>query len=236
MTVSSGGADYSKTLTIQPQEVSLIAEPIASVPVLYPGKSLIPLEGDARIVAVANVRDAAGKIIDPANLSYSWTVDNTRIANSSGIGKQSILVASPTQYRNRTVSVIVQSQNGSLVGGDSLAMNPSAPTLRVYENDPLLGIRFDHALSDSYSITGSESSLFAAPFSFPTTNGLPALQWFLNGTPAQIGNSITLRPAGSGQGSASLSLTASGGTSSVASAALSLIFGSKPSTNLLFGL
>ncbi|MHB1163249.1 MAG: hypothetical protein ACYCZZ_01850 [Minisyncoccota bacterium] len=235
VTVSSGGATYSQSVVLQPQEVSLIAEPTASMPVLYPGKPLVPLSGSTRVVAIAGLKDARGKTLDPSTLSYAWTVDSVQMANFSGIGKNVLLVASPLQYRARSVSVVVQSPSGSLVGGGSLSLSPALPTVRIYENDPLLGIRFDHALSGTYAIPGTEASLYAAPFSFPLTGSAPSLQWFLNGAPAQTGSSITLRPSGNGQGNASLSLTASSGSLATALASLSLSFGAKSSTNF-FGL
>ncbi|MHB8913567.1 MAG: hypothetical protein ACYC4I_00985 [Minisyncoccota bacterium] len=233
--MTSAGTSYSQSVVIQPEDVSLIAEPLSSAPVLYPGKPLVPLSGNTRIVAVANFKDAAGKVLDPEALSYSWTVDGTQIANSSGVGKQAIVVASPLQYRERSVSVTVHSQAGSLVGGASLSLEPLSASVRIYENDPLLGIRFDHALSGTYAIAGTEASLYAAPFSLPLVSGTPILQWFLNGTAAQTGSLITLHPSGSGQGSASLSLTASADSSVAAAASLSLSFGGQPSTNF-FGL
>ena len=231
--VSSAGAQYSQSLTIQPQDVSLIAEPIASTPVLYPGKPSVPINGSTRIVAIANLVGSGGAI-DPATLSYSWVVDGTRIANSSGIGKDALVVASPLQYRIRSVSVVVQDQAGTLVGGASLTLSASEPSVRLYVNDPLLGIRYDRALVGTYTIPGSEASLFAAPFSLPLSAGAPVLQWFLDGSSAQSGSLITLRPSGSGQGSASLSLTASAGAAEV-TANLSLSFGAAPSSNF-FGL
>lgn len=234
VTVSSGGTSYSQTVTIQPEDVSLIAEPVSSAPPLYRGKPLIPLGGDVRIVALANLRDAGGKTASSATYSYAWSVDGVQIANSSGIGKSAIIVASPSQYRTRAVSLVVTSSDSSLVGGTSLSFSPEQPTVRIYENDPLLGIRYDRALAGAYTISGAEATLYAGPFSFSTTKGAPLLRWFLNGTSAQTGNSITLRPTGSGQGSASLSLTASTGQSDTTTN-LSLIFGGKPSTNL-FGL
>jgi len=233
--ITSAGTTYSQSLTLQPEDVVLIAEPLSSSPALYPGKSLVPKEGNTRIVAMANFVDAAGKFIDPTSLSYTWTVDGVRIANSSGIGKSTIIVASPLQYRNRAVSVVIQSQMGTLVGGASLSLAPQEPSVRIYENDPLLGIRFEHALSTTYAITSTEASLYAAPFSFSLNNGAPLLQWFLNGAAAQTGTLITLRPSGSGQGSASLSLTASAGPSTTALTNLTLSFGAKPSSNF-FGL
>lgn len=235
VTISSGGLNYSQTVFIQPQDVVLIAEPVSSAPPLYPGKSMVPVEGSVRVVAVANLRDARGKTIDPATLSYVWTVNDAQIANASGIGKQAILVASPLQYRARSVAVAVKSQDGSLVGGASLSFTTQEPTVRLYRNDPLLGIRFNRALSGEYAINDVEAAIYAAPFSLPTTSGAPLVQWFLNSAPAQTGNSITLRPAGKGQGSAELSLTASTNGTASATANLSLIFGKEPGFNL-FGL
>ena len=59
------------------------------------------------------------------------------------------------------------------------------------------------------------------------------MRWFLNGEEAQTGNSITLRPTGSGQGRASLSFVASAGESTAADD-ISLMFGAEPKN--LFGL
>ncbi|MFA6278992.1 MAG: hypothetical protein WCS97_02570 [Candidatus Paceibacterota bacterium] len=236
VTMLAGGTSYSQTLSIQPQDVVLIAEPISSSPPLYPGKSLVPLEGDVRVVAMASLRDAKGKVVDPSTYSYAWTVDGAQIARASGIGKDTILVASPLQYRSRSVSVAVAGPGGSLVGGAALSLTPSEPLVRIYENDPLLGIRYERALPGSYSITDTEKTLYAAPFSFPTTGGVPFLEWFLNGSTAQTGSSITLRPTGSGEGSASLSLTASAGESARATTDLSLSFGAAAGGFNFFGL
>lgn len=235
VTISSNGANYKQAFSIRPQDVSLIAEPISSAPVLYPGKPLVPLEGSVRVVAVANLKNASGKSLDPSALSYAWAVDGMQIADSSGIGKQAVIVASPLQYRSRDVSVAVTSQDGSLVGGASLSFSSEEPSVRIYENDPLLGIRFERALSNTYTITGAESTLYAAPFSLSLIQGVPLIQWFLDGAAAQTGSSITLRPAGSGQGSALLSLVASAGDYTKATVSLPLSFGAKPSSNF-FGL
>ncbi len=223
--VVANGKTFSQTLSIRPQDVVVVAEPVSSAPALYAGKPLTPVDGNVRIVAVTNMKNAKGAYLDPLVLSYEWKVDSTRIASASGIGKSSIIVAAPLQYRERTVSVTVRSQDETVGGGASLSLTPQEPVVRLYENDPLLGIRFDHALSGSLSITGAEKSLYAAPYSFSTVNGTPMLRWFLNGTASQVGNSITLRPTGTGQGNASLSLVASLGDTSTATTNLSLSFG-----------
>lgn len=234
VTLSTGGLTNSASAFIQPQDVILIAEPVSSAPPLYLGKPLVPIGGNVRVVAVANFKDARGAILKPSSLSYAWTVDNVQIGKSSGIGKSSLLVASPLQFRARTVSVTVTSSNGTLVGGSTISLVPQEPSVRIYRNDPLLGIQFNRALSGEYSITGAESSLYGAAFSFPVSGGTPLLEWSLNGTKAHTGNSITLRPSGSGEGAASISLTASSDGSGSATANLTVLFGKTASS--LFNL
>lgn len=234
-TVSYNGSEYTQTLTLRPQDVVLVAEPLASAPVLYPGKPRIPLEGTVRVVAIANVRNSQGAVINPAALSYAWKVDETQLIPSSGIGKTAIVVSSPPQHRGREVSVVITNADATLTGGASLSILSEEPSVRVYENDPLLGIRYDRALSGRYAIGSTESTLFAAPFSFPTKGGQPTIEWFLNGSFAQSGSSITLRPSGSGGGTASLSVVASFGDYLKATSILPLSFGQTPRTNF-FGL
>jgi len=218
-------------ISAQSQDVAIVAEPISSAPPLYPGKPLVPLEGSVRVVAVADLKNASRKQIDPNSLVYAWTVDGTKILDSSGIWKEAIIVAPPLQYRVRDVSVSVMNSDGSFVGGATLSLSPMEPLVRIYENDPLLGIRYDRALSDRYAIA-VESTLYAAPFSLPTARGAPLLRWFLNSATVQTGNSITLRPTGSGSGSASLSIIASAGSYTTATTNLSLTFGTKPGLNI----
>ena len=232
--ITVGGTDYAKTISIRPEDVSLVVEPRATVPPLYPGKAVPPLDGNVRIVAVAGFR-AGGTAFDPASLSYVWTVDGARQTDASGIGKSTIVVATPMQYRTRAVSVVISTPDGTIASGASISLSPQEPTVRLYESDPLLGIRFDHALGSSYTIAGAEQTLYAAPFSFPTMNGLPSLVWYLDGNQAQTGPVITLRPNGSGQGSASLSFVAADTSFARATQSLSLTFGTQPSTSF-FGL
>lgn len=235
VTVSSGGAVYSQTVAVQPQDVVLVIEPMSSAPPLYQGKPPVPLDGKVRIVAMANLASAGGASLDPAALAYVWTVGGVRMKNSSGIGKSAIMVAAPLPYRASDVSVAVTSRDGSLVSGAELSFTAAEPFVRIYENDSLIGIRYGRALSGTYGIKGTESTLYAATFGLPTAGGAPLLKWFLDGAEAQTGNSITLRPSGKGEGGASLSFVASAGAFVRASANLSLSFGGAAGSTF-FGL
>lgn len=216
-------------------DVVLVAEPLASAPPLYAGKPLVPLGGSVRVVAMADLRSAPGARLDPSTLAYAWSVDGIAIDSASGLGKRSIIVDSPLQYRSSTIEVTVTSPNGALVAASSLDLVASDPTLRIYERDPLLGILFDHALGSTYTLKGAEATLYGATYSFPTALGAPTLRWFLNGTSVQTGALLTLRPTGTKAGTASLSLTGASSDIAAASAGLTVSYGSTASTNI-FGL
>ena len=236
ITMKTAGCSFKQVASITPQDVVLIVEPLASAPPLYPGRPLIPVGGSVRLVAVADLRGANGVQLDPANLAYTWSVDGS--GAGSGVGKRTIIVNSPLQYRANSVTVTVTSPDGTLVGSDSVDLSPGEPVLRIYERDPLMGVRFEKALSGTFTLPGSEATLYATPFSYPTALSAPSLAWYVAGALAQRGSSITLRPTGNSRGTASLSVTGAQSGSidaPTASVGLTISFGSAKSSNI-FGL
>lgn len=234
--ITSGAKTYTKVLPLVPGDVALVIEPQSSAPPLYPGKPLIPRSGSVRVVAVTDFRSGSGAAISPSTLSYAWTVDDATLQTSSGFGKNSLSVSVPLQHRSRNVTVLVKTADGSQVGGKTLRISGNEPSVRMYESDPLLGVRFERALEDSFSIGESEVSLFGVPYSFGREGGAPTMSWLLNGSEAQLGPSLTLRPQGAGEGSASVSLSArKTATLEQATAALTLMFGAS-SGGGFFGL
>ena len=217
-----GGSSFTATLALSPGSVSLVEEPLSYAPVLYAGKPLPGDGGSVRLVAVVDFRSSPTKPIPASALSYSWTVNGVALDNASGIGKSALVVDAPLEYRSENVVVSVESQDGSVTGGASVSITTDQPSMRIYADDPLQGILYDHALLGTATLTGSEGTFVAEPYSLSLAGGLPSIQWFLNGSAAQSGNTITLRPSGSGAGTASISVTS--GTSATAS--LDLTYGS----------
>jgi hypothetical protein len=119
-----------------------------------------------------------------------------------------------------------------VVGQASLLISPGNPLVRIYENDPLLGPLYDTALPSSVTLTDSEDTYRAVPYYF---NSTPSLTWQVNGTPSQTGPDITVRPSGSGEGTAMLGVSGStGALGQSAEAGLSVTFGKSGSG--FFGL
>lgn len=232
VTALNNGNKYAASITIHPADVALILEPTSTSHPFYEGASLLGSEGRIRVIAVPDLRTSVGSPIPASNLVYTWKNGEQILQSSSGIGKSVLVATAPVQYRDTVLSVIVSSQDSSIVGQASVLISPQSPFIRIYENDPLLGPLYDTALSGTVSLTDSEATYRAVPYFFNTT---PSTVWQVNGTPSQTGPDITVRPTGSGKGTAVLSVNASSGTlGQSVDAMLSVIFGSKGTG--IFGL
>ncbi len=223
VTASSGGATYSKKISITPEQVALVTEPISTSHPLYGGKTLISPMGRVRFIALPDFRSVSGKAIDPASLEYTWRMDNKILESDSGIGKSVLDAQAPERYRDVNVSVTVQTLDGSLVAQAITPVSPVDPSTQMYEDDPLLGPLFNTALTDQVALAGDEETFLGVPYNF---GALPTLEWDMNGTPSGSTGDITVRATGNGQGTASLTFTASDNTNSqTANSTMSVLFG-----------
>lgn len=223
--VTSLGRSYTKTLAINPVDVSIVVEPLASTHPLYSGQPQVPPGGSVRLVAIADLRSGATTRLDPDTLSYTWVVDGTTLIKESGIGRRSVVLPAPLPYRSQAISVKVVSPGGTVTGGDNFTLSTGAPTLRLYAQDPLQGILFDRTIDSAYTLKGSEMTFVAIPFSLPLTTA-NLVRWSLNNNIVQDGPTITVRPEGVGQGSATLTAVAAAGIETLTSS-FTLTFGER---------
>lgn len=201
----NNGQTYTKTITVRPADVALITEPASTAHPLYRGASLIASEGRVRLVAVPDLRTSAGTPINPANLVYTWRNGSQLLSSASGIGKSVLTATAPVRFRDTVITVTVSTQDQSIVGQASTVVSPTDPLVRIYENDPLLGPRYETALPERATMNDTEQTYRAVPYYFGTT---PSLTWEVNGTPSQTGQDITVRPSGNGRGTALLNAIA----------------------------
>lgn len=228
--VVSGGQTFTKDLTFQPADVSLIVDPVSTTHPFYEGASLPAASGRVRVIALPDLRTSAGTRMAPQNLSYTWKLGDQILTAESGIGRSVLVATAPVRYRDAQISVTVTSpDNPNMVAQAATVVSPVDPVVRVYRTDPLLGPLFNIALSGTYTLSASEESFRGVPYFFASA---PSLSWSVNGQVSSSARDITLRPTGSGAGNASLSLSAQGtGAGQTASQQFSIRFGQK-STNL----
>jgi len=230
----AGGQTYTATQVIRPAEVDLVTEPSATSHPFYQGGVGVASEGQVRLVAIADLRSGSGKMLDPASLIYEWKFNGQEVSDASGIGKSVFLVSAPIRYRSATVILTVSSQDQSVVGSASTVLSPVDPVLRIYENDPLLGVRYDQALPADYTLPGDEDSFEAVPYFFASA---PGFTWTVNDTPNGNASDITLRSTGSGAGTAEVSVTAAlAGLFSSATGNMHVSFGAPAGGTGIFGL
>jgi ribosomal protein L31 len=223
VTAVNNGQTYTRSVTIRPADVALIVEPTSTTHPFYEGASLVGSQGRLRLIAVPDLRTSAGVPIASSNLVYTWKNGEQILQSTSGIGKSVLTGTAPVRYRDTVITVTVSSQDGSVVGRASALISPRDPIVRIYENDPLLGPRFENALVSSAGLSEDEGTYRAVPYYFTSA---PAITWEVNGNASQAGQDITVRPAGNGRGSAVLNVSASSGSiGQSASEALTLTFG-----------
>jgi hypothetical protein len=224
---------YTTSVRLTPEDVALVIEPMTTTHPFYLGGNAVTPQSRARLVAFADFRTSTGVRIDPAKLIYTWSVGDQSLAAQSGIGKSVLPINAPVQYRDALVSVTITSQDQTLVGGASMDISPVTPLVRIYKNDPLLGPDFNTALSDSFSMTDSEDTFRVVPYFF---SKLPMIAWTVNSVESGTDNDLTVRPTGTGAGSAALGVSATdAGTFQTASQNLSVTFGAAKPLGI-FGL
>lgn len=233
VTAVNGGQTYTRRATIRPADVALVVEATSTSHPFYEGGRLIASEGGVRLVAIPDLRTAAGSIIPAASLVYTWRNGEQILQGSSGIGKSVLTATSPVKYRDARITVTVATQDQSIVAEAAAVIAPSDPILLVYRNDPLLGPLYGTALPRNVRLSGTEESFRAVPYFFGEK---PAVTWTVNNTTSDTDADITVRSTGGGSGTATVGVSAvSPSAPQPATASLSVRFGEENAFNF-FGL
>jgi hypothetical protein len=202
---SPGGLMYSQDLIIRPADVALVLEPTSTAHSFYRGLPMVAPNGGLRLVAMPDLRTSANTRLDPATLVYSWKFGDMLLQASSGIGRSVLVATAPPPFRDADIVLTVSSQDSTLVAQSKITIEPVRdPILRVYENDPLIGPFFDRALSGTYQMAETESTLRAVSYFFASA---PTIEWRVNNKIQGSDKDLTVRSTG-GAGSAQLSTSA----------------------------
>ncbi|PCI27806.1 hypothetical protein COB55_05035 [Candidatus Wolfebacteria bacterium] len=211
---TAGGGIVSRTFSFRPGDVDLLWEADTYTPPFYKGKKLHSNEGTLRVVALPTILEKDGSIANPKNLVYKWRLGSKVMDDESGFGKQSITFHKDVTFKsNFNVTVVVSTLDDSSSAQSTLRVTPVNPLVILYENNPVLGVMYNKALSteETLSLTENEVSISAHPFFFDVTSASSNrlnYRWFMNGksldTP-KIPNDLTLRKIG-GSGRAQLRL------------------------------
>ncbi|MBX4210601.1 hypothetical protein KW783_01365 [Candidatus Parcubacteria bacterium] len=194
--VATSGIVVDKTVTLRPNTVNLIWEAKTYTPPFYKGKALFTFQSDVRFSALATIIGKNGRI-SPQNLIYTWSVNGEIQGNKSGYGKNTLTVTGSIIPRPINVSVAVTTQDKTINASADISLAASSPQILFYENNPLYGIIYEHAIPNAISLKSKEIKMTAVPYFFSNASNL-TYSWNVNNTdisPPEI-NSLTLRNTG----------------------------------------
>jgi hypothetical protein len=182
------GEVLEKNFKIKPVSIDLIWESDGFVPPFYRGKSLFSHQNKITVIALPHIMSESGNEIGAKNLIYTWKKNGSVIENASGFGKNSYSFISPLISRPFTISVEVVSVDNSGVAYGSLNLSPGEPSVLFYKKDPIYGIEFQNALSNTVELKNSKELVVVGVPLFFGKSGL-VYKWAINGFPINTGDS-----------------------------------------------
>jgi hypothetical protein len=205
VTATVAGQTERTQIAFRPADVALVVEPVSTTHPFYRGAGLVPSQGRLRVIALPDLRTSPTSRLASSNLIYTWRWGDQLLAEQSGIGRSILTATAPVRYRDATLTVTVTNADQTLVAEASTLIAPVAPLARIYPTDPLQGVDFDHAVTGPFTLAGEEAAFHGVAYFF---GGEPSLTWSVNSAPASSDKEVTVRTTGTGQGTASLMLTA----------------------------
>lgn len=234
--VSVTGPDnrtYSAQTILRPADVALVIEPATTAHPFYLGLPLTAPEGRVRLIAISDMRTSASASINPSTLIYTWRLGGRILESSSGIGRSVLVATAPVRHRAADITLTVTSGDSRYVAQAKTTIDPVDPLVRLYPYDPLLGPDYDHAITGTYDLKGTEETFRAVPYFFKEA---PGLSWKVGGVAQTALRDITVRSSGNGAGSSSLEVSARiPNTLQLASSRVLLRFGEGKSPFSIFG-
>jgi len=209
------GDSFTREVSVRPGEVNIIWEAFSYTPPFYKGKALSSSASLVTLVALPEIADSQGKKIDPKKLVYTWSQSGVVLGNSSGVGKQSVILQNEVRREEPLVASVSVSLGGSSARLRDVAVVPVfEQEVLIYEKRPLEGVVYSSVLQDVYSFEQDEVIFRAEPYFFSLDDvfsGLLGYRWRVNGEDIAVprkdqGKEITFRREGVEEGQAIVAL------------------------------
>lgn len=176
------GLKFKKHIVISPGEVDILWEAQTYTPPFYRGKALPTYNSLVKVVALPRFNTTSS----PKDFHYEWKLNRNQNAGD-GIGKNSVLMRATWPDSVVNVGVTASLLGTSMSGENNIDVPTLKPVLVFYENAPLLGVRFDQALTNLTETTASQFTLLAVPYFFSRDdyeNNNLLYSWDINRTPS----------------------------------------------------
>ncbi|MEK7574807.1 MAG: hypothetical protein AAB511_01090 [Patescibacteria group bacterium] len=209
------GETLQHVLNIRPGALDLVWEAQSYTPPFYKGKALYPYQGTVKVVALPNIVNENGEIINSKNLVYTWSVNGGTVASVSGYGKNFIYYNGTIPINSTAISVEASSLDKKYSAGGSISLEPQAPLALFYEDSPIYGLLYNKVLGTSETLKNEEIKIVAIPYfvGVKEREGSGLLyEWRLNSNLVNSVkglSSLTFKQENDAKGTASVSLQVS---------------------------
>ncbi len=205
-TISGSFGTITRQTSFNPVDITLLWESDGYTPPFYKGRALEAYGTKFKVTAIPEFYNSTGKRLDPKTLIYIWKKNGSAVQDQSGYGKDSYSGMQESYVRGEDeISVVVSNQNDDMSGSKAITITPSTPEILFYENNPLIGVIYEHVIPNNINLNQEELTLRAVPFDFSISKiNSPSisLDWLVNGvrnTNFSNKNEITIRGAEGGQ-------------------------------------
>lgn len=181
---SPDGQIITKSLVFYPNTVDLLWEAHTYTPPFYQGKALPTPGSEVKVVAIPDFIDRNGQTLSTKDLVFHWTKDGHYLPTLSGIGQDSLTFNLDTSGQASKISVEIINPLDSSSLAQSIIIPVYKPEVLFYEDRPLEGVDYNHALSGTYNLIKNEVSIKAEPYFFSFLLPLALnYQWSVNDNP-----------------------------------------------------
>ncbi len=163
--ISFPDGNIEKRIILRPSVMVLLSQAMDShTPPFYKGKALPTLDSEIKIVAMPEIRNSSGGLVNSKNMTYAWKKDYTNDQEGSGYGKNFFIFTNDYLENSNTVSVVAETVDQKYSSEASIDVDVTEPKIVFYKNDNALGTIWERSLDDSYRMGDSSMLVEAVPY------------------------------------------------------------------------
>ncbi len=200
----------SKSEVIQVSDATIIWEGKTYTPPFYKGRAMQSPGSSISLLVIPEITNSNGVMYDKDDLFYEWMTNNSTIPESAGKGMYYTTLKNPKPMETFKVVVKIKDKNGDLRTVKKAIIPVTQPMIKIYEDNPFVGVRYDKSIENVYNIRTKESTIMAEPFYMSVENRVDknlTYSWIISNVEYNNKGTITLGSEGTGFGSTNLSLT-----------------------------
>lgn len=198
---SQTGDVRTASITIAPSGIDLLIDADSYTPPFFRGRARGGVGSNVLAQAIAHIAKDAGEY-QPSEIYFTWFYNGAPVRGLAGLGRSS--ASFPIQHLFGQNQISVEARAGGKVAARAVQVTPTEPLLVLYEDHPLYGKMYNHALSPKENVSESEMTFVAEPYFAPVlfaSDPRLAYEWRVNNTrveaSATSSNALTINATGS---------------------------------------